>query len=95
MYAIFQSRAVFDAWHDGVKSMLGFPLIGVNQATGEPDLEHITSQFTEPLLNDNDPRVIANVGDKTEGLTVINHNDAEWADWFPKPRWAIQDSLEA
>jgi len=37
MWYEFNSQAEFDAWHDAICEILGYPLTPINQATGEPD----------------------------------------------------------
>jgi hypothetical protein len=82
MFALFESIEDFESWHDEVRERLGYPLIGLNQLTGEPDLENTTTDFTNARLNPTDSRVIAFVGEQSVGLTVIDPSAEEWADWF-------------
>lgn len=39
----------FNTWHDALCIELGFPLIGVNLGTGEPDENTITTEYTRPI----------------------------------------------
>jgi hypothetical protein len=82
MFALFDSIEDFDNWHNEVCERLGYPLTGLNQLTGEPDLENITTDFTNARLNPNDSRIIAFVGEESFGLTLIDQSSEEWADWF-------------
>lgn len=82
MFAVFPTLKVFDNWHNEICLELGYPLVGVNQLTGEPDLENVISYFTEARINPNDSRVIAYVGEQSAGLTLIDPSAEEWADWF-------------
>jgi hypothetical protein len=37
MWYEFNSQSEFDAWHNGICEVLGYPLTPINQSTGEPD----------------------------------------------------------
>jgi hypothetical protein len=82
MFALFTSIQDFTNWHNEVCLRLGYPIVGVNQLTNEPDLENVITDFTDARINPNDSRVIAYVGDESTGLTTIDPSAAEWADWF-------------
>lgn len=84
MYSVFDSIESFDLWHNEIKTKLGFPLYGTNQETGEINYNSPTTEFTEPMINLNDERVIANVFESVYGLNIIDENLEEWSDWFPK-----------
>lgn len=59
----------FNSWHEALCKKLGYPLISINQLTGEPDLEATpTTAYTTPTeLNG---KVIADVEDQyADGLT--------------------------
>jgi hypothetical protein len=65
----WDSQADFDTWHNALCARLGYPLISLNQATGEPDesaamtTSYTTSQAVEG-------KVIADVEDQyAKGLT--------------------------
>ena len=92
MYAVFDSLESFNAWHSEVKIKFNFPIYGTNQATGEIDRSNPTTEFTEPLTNSKDQRVIANVVDEIDGLEIIDEKADEWSDWLPKAIWGIKES---
>jgi hypothetical protein len=92
MYAVFDSLESFNAWHNDIKEKLNFPIYGTNQATGQTDYNNPTTEFTEPLTNSKDQRVIANVVDEIDGLEIIDEKLDEWSDWFPKAIWEIKES---
>ncbi len=76
----------FNVWHDEIKIKLNYPLYGKNELTDEIDLTHPITEFTSALINPDDPRVIANVEDETEGLTlVIREEYPQWVSpiWIP------------
>lgn len=83
MFAIFTDISVFDVWHETIKTELGYPLYGKNEATKEIDTQHPITEFTIAKLNPNDPRVIAWVGTHIAGLEIINPENPEWVGWFP------------
>jgi hypothetical protein len=82
MFAVFENLESFDNWHNSVLEKLDYPLVGHNAATDLPDNEHLITKYTEARINKNDPRVIAWVGEETEGLEIIDETDSEWSDWF-------------
>jgi len=85
-YAIFDNMETFNVWESAIKIKLDYPIYGRNELTGEIDLTHPITEFTSALINPNDPRVIANVLDETEGLTlVIREEYPEWVSpaWIP------------
>ena len=84
MYSVFDSIEEFNDWHDEIKIKLNFPIYGTNHLTGEIDYNSPTTEFTEPLINLNDQRVIANVFESVYGLNVIDKSLEEWSDWFSK-----------
>ncbi len=46
----WNTREDFDLWHDALCESLGYPLIGVNQATGEPDpTAQMTVAYAKPI----------------------------------------------
>jgi hypothetical protein len=66
----WNSQADFDTWHEALCQRLGYPLVSINQATGQPDesaamtTSYTTSQTVEG-------KVIADVEDQySEGLTA-------------------------
>ena len=66
----WNSQADFDAWHEALCHQLGYPLLSINQATGEPDesAAMTTAYTTSQAVGD---RVIADVEDQyAEGLTI-------------------------
>lgn len=82
-YAIFENIEEFNTWHEAIKAELNYPLVGFNEATKEPDYENLTVDFTVPNTNPDDIRVLANVEDYTDGLTIVDKS--EFADWFKNP----------
>ena len=49
-YYEWNTRADFDLWHDALCQSLGYPIIGTNQATGEPDpTAQMTVAYTEAI----------------------------------------------
>ena len=48
----WESQADFDSWHETLKDSLGYPLVGLNQATNEPDLTNLTVDYTGVNLVD-------------------------------------------
>jgi hypothetical protein len=82
MFAIFDNVEIFDAWHDTIKSNLGYPIFGTNQATGELDTDHAITEYTFPNKADGDDRVIAWVGELSQNLTLIDPLDVMWQAWF-------------
>ena len=85
-YAIFDDMETFNVWHAEVKTKLNYPIYGRNESTGKIDKKYPITEFTFALINPNDPRVIANVMDETEGLTlVIREEYPEWVspNWIP------------
>jgi len=46
----WDTRADFDLWHNALCESLGYPLIGNNQATGEPDpMAQMTVAYTQAI----------------------------------------------
>ena len=80
MFAIFDNLNTFDTWHQDIKIKLQFPLIGINAATNEPNLDNLTTEYTQAKINKNDIRVIAWVGNEKDGLEIINPED--YPAWF-------------
>ena len=66
----WNTREDFDLWHNALCESLGYPLIGTNQATGEPDpTAQMTVAYTEAV--EVEGKWISSVEDKyAEGLTV-------------------------
>jgi hypothetical protein len=66
----WNTRADFNLWHDALCESLGYPLIGTNQATGEPDpMAQMTVAYTEAI--EVKGKFIASVeAQYSEGLTV-------------------------
>ena len=89
MYAIFNNIETFNSWHQEIKLKLGFPIIGANVATGEPDFVNITSDYTIPLSINGDSRIVAWVGDETENLNLINKEDEEYVGFFTPTYYII------
>jgi len=60
----------FNTWHDALCLQLGYPIVSVNQLTGEPDYEAAqTTKYTTPIEVSN--KIIATVEDDyAEGLTA-------------------------
>ena len=49
-YYEWNTRADFDLWHNALCESLGYPLIGTNQATGEPDPSaQMTVAYTQAI----------------------------------------------
>ena len=50
----WDSIEAFNEWHEAIKIKLGYPLIGVNQATGEKDFEAcLTTEYTNVVIVEN------------------------------------------
>lgn len=66
----WNTQEEFDAWHNALCNQLGYPLISVNQLTGEPDYDAAkTTKYTSPLQVNN--KIIATVEDQyASGLTL-------------------------
>ena len=66
----WDTRADFDLWHDALCESLGYPLIGTNQATGEPDpTAQMTVAYTQAV--EVEGKLIASVEvEHATGLTV-------------------------
>lgn len=60
MFYSWQSKALFDSWHEAAKAFLGIPYPGRNLATGEIDENaQWTTAYTEPVvLADDDVRAV-------------------------------------
>lgn len=60
----------FDIWHNALCIQLGYPLVSVNQLTGEPDYDAAkTTKYTTALEINN--KIIATVEEQyANGLTV-------------------------
>jgi len=66
----WKSQADFDAWHDALCQQLGYPLVSINQATGEPD-ESAAMTISYTTSREVEGKVIADVEDQyAEGLTL-------------------------
>ena len=53
----------FNIWHDALCLELGYPIVSVNQLTGEPDYEAAqTTKYTSPIEVSN--KIIATVEDE-------------------------------
>lgn len=65
----WDSQEAFDAWHDEIRSRLGYPLEGYNQATGELDeTAPLTTDYTSVKLVEG--KFIGRVEEsEAEGLT--------------------------
>ena len=49
-YYEWNTQADFDLWHDALCQSLGYPIIGINQATGEPDASaQMTVAYTQAI----------------------------------------------
>jgi hypothetical protein len=66
----WNTRADFDLWHNALCESLSYPLIGTNQATGEPDpTAQMTTAYTEAV--EVQGKWIANVeAEHADGLTI-------------------------
>lgn len=66
----WETQEEFDLWHQALCQELGYPIISVNQATGEPDESAaMTTSYTTSRLIEG--KVIADVEDQyAEGLTA-------------------------
>jgi hypothetical protein len=66
----WNSQSDFDAWHEALCKQLGYPLVSINQATGEPDESAaMTTSYT--TSREVEGKVIADVEDQyAEGLTL-------------------------
>jgi hypothetical protein len=66
----WDTQADFNLWHNALCESLGYPLIGTNQATGEPDpMAQMTVAYTQAIKVKN--KWIANVEDEhAEDLTL-------------------------
>jgi len=80
MYAIFDNIEKFNTWHYALKLKLNYPIIGVNASTGLPDEENLTTEYTNPLTNPNDSRIVAWVGEETHNLVLIEKSN--YLEWF-------------
>jgi hypothetical protein len=60
----------FNTWHNALCLELGYPIVSVNQLTGQPDYEAVqTTSYTNCFNVDG--KVIANVEDQyADGLTL-------------------------
>ena len=60
----------FNIWHDALCLELGYPIVSVNQLTGEPNYEAAqTTKYTSPIEVSN--KIIATVEDDyADGLTA-------------------------
>ncbi len=65
----WNTRADFDLWHNALCESLGYPLIGTNQATGEPDpTAQMTVAYTQAI--EIEGKFIASVeAEHAQGLT--------------------------
>lgn len=66
----WNTQEEFDTWHNVLCVQLGYPIVSINQLTGEPDYDAaMTTKYTTPLKVNN--KIIAIVEDQyTDGLTV-------------------------
>jgi myosin-crossreactive antigen len=68
----WDSIEAFNEWHEAIKIKLGYPLIGVNQATGEKDFEAcLTTEYTNWFLV-NEKFIAVVELENAEGLTKSN-----------------------
>lgn len=69
-YYEWATQADFDAWHANLCQQLGYPIISMNQATGEPDPDAaMTTAYTTSQAVSG--KVIADVEDQyADGLTL-------------------------
>lgn len=65
----WETEEQFHEWHSALCTELDYPIISINQATGEPDLDAaMTTAYTTSL--EIEGKIIATVEDKyAEGLT--------------------------
>ena len=72
MWYEWDSQTEFDTWHNALCEQLGYPVTGVNQATGLPDENaQKTTAYTNATQVDN--KWIAWVGSEyADGLTATN-----------------------
>ena len=68
----WDTQADFDIWHDALCVELGYPIISINQETGEPDENAaMTTAYTTSRAVDG--KVIADVEDQyAEGLSLTD-----------------------
>jgi hypothetical protein len=66
----WETQADFDAWHANLCQQLEYPIISMNQATGEPDPDAaMTTAYTTSQAVDG--KIIADVEDQyADGLTL-------------------------
>jgi hypothetical protein len=65
----WNTQAEFDTWHADLCQRLGYPLISINQATGEAD-ENAAQTVSYTTSQEVDGKIIADVEDEfAEGLT--------------------------
>ena len=82
MFAIFDSIDIFINWHENIKSILGYPIFGTNQSSGEIDYENPITNYSKPICCNNKEKVIAFVGEYIEGLKIIDPKD--YPEYFPQ-----------
>ena len=85
-YAIFDDIDDFDIWHESVKGALGFPIQGVNAATGEPVPGVFATEYTEAVTHPDDGRVICTYSPAAQYTgSTITPQEALDQGWFPDP----------
>jgi hypothetical protein len=89
MYALFNNMEEFNSWHNVIKERLAYPLIGINGSTGEPDDINLITEYTSPLINLNDIRVIAWVGEENTDLQSVLKED--YLEWFTVSNMTIPE----
>jgi hypothetical protein len=72
MWYEWNTKAEFDIWHDALCQQLGYPITGINQATGLPD-ENAQKTTAYTNATQVDDKWIAWVdSDYVDGLTATN-----------------------
>jgi hypothetical protein len=68
----WETQEDFDLWHEALCDQLGYPIVSVNQATGEPDESAaMTTAYT--TSREVEGKIIADVEEKyAEGLTLTD-----------------------
>jgi len=68
----------FNAWHDALCQSLGYPLISVNQLTGEPEPNaQKTERYVDPVILED--KVVAFLTEHNEGLTPSDYQPKPWS----------------
>ena len=85
-FALFDDIDDFDIWHESVKGALGFPIQGVNAATGEPVPGVFATEYTEAVTHPDDGRVICTYSPAAQytGATITPQEALDQG-WFPDP----------